>query len=270
MSDAPVYCRATLNYADDESSVAVETDILDGRAVDLPGWSVCGFELMNLATQVTDWTDESAVLSSHLDEAEGYARDLSGCDAVLFYPPLVRSRSAARIQPDLAPIQFVHSDYTEAYRSMIGDQDHPYHEVLKPSMERAGISAEDVRSASRVLTLQFWRNIGEPDIDYPLALCDARTVPRDRLQPVRVAEYGGLVTDFDAFAVAPPDHGEYDWYTFPHLSGDEVLVFRAFDSQCVERGEPFWTPHTSFRDPNMPPDAPGRKSVEARAVCLFN
>jgi hypothetical protein len=261
----PVYCRAGLRYVGD---LLVQTDIRNGRMVDLPGWEVCGFELMTLPTAVTDFAD-IGWHGVYAEEIERLVRQLTSCDAVVFYPPLLRSPEAAAASPDLAPIEFVHSDYTEAYRSMIGDTNHPYHRILEPSMARAGVTAADVRSARRVLTLQVWRNVGVRHMDRPLCFCDARTVPRSRLQPIRVAEYGGLVTEFDAFAVEAPRRDEYAWYTFPAMTLEEVVVFRAFDSECMARGEAFWTPHTAFRDPNAPPAAPGRQSVEARAICLF-
>ena len=269
MKQSSVYCRSIINYAGGEAPLSMAADIHDARRSDLPGWQHCGFERMQFASAVTDWADQAQLQSIYLAEIEAFARGLVGCDAVLFYPPLYRSRAAAAVQPDLAPIEFAHSDYTEGYQRMIGDPSEPYHAILKPSMERAGLDSAAVRRAKRVLTLQLWRNVGAPDCDFPLAFCDARTVPRERLVPIRVPEYGGLVTEFDAFALLPPSDDEYRWYTFPQLTADEVVVFRAFDSDCVAAKRPFWTPHTSFRDTTLPADAAGRESVEARAVCLF-
>lgn len=90
------------------------------------------------------------------------------------------------------------------------------------------------------------------------------------MTPIRVAEYGGLKTDFDAFAIAPPLDGSHKWYVFPDMTPDEVVLFRAYDSDRAASGEPFWTPHVSFRDPTRSADAPKRVSMEMRAICLFN
>ena len=151
---------------------------------------------------------------------------------------------------------------------MIRDRDHPYHQVLAPSMRRAGVTDDDVARCHRVLTLQLWRNIGPELMDHPLAVCDGRTVPRSQLAPVRIETYGGLETNFDAFVVLPPNaEAENRWYTFPEMNLDEVLVFRAFDSELASAEQPFWTPHTAFRDPHSIGSA--RHSVEMRAICLF-
>ena len=54
------------------------------------------------------------------------------------------------------------------------------------------------------------------------------------------------------------------------MERDEVVVFRAYDSERAEAGQPFWTPHSAFIDPVAGPDAPTRESIEMRAICLFN
>ena len=46
-------------------------------------------------------------------------------------------------------------------------------------MEAEKVSSADVESASRILTLQLWRNLGSDLMDYPLAFCDGRSVARD-------------------------------------------------------------------------------------------
>ena len=264
-----MYCRTPLNYSVDGVPFPIEVDVQDGRTVELPGWETCGFELMNFHSRVVDWRSSNEVEALHFDEVTYLCRKLTGCSHVIYYPPLLRSPEGAAAHPDLAPIEFVHSDYTESYRATIENPEHPYHRILEPSMARAGVTTETLCNASRVLTLQLWRNIGKPDIDYPMCFCDCRTVTREELEPIHVAEYGGLRTEFEAFAVAPTRNQEHRWYTFPEMAIDEVVLFRAFDSKCIEDGRPFWTPHASFRDPRQPENAPARKSLEMRAICLF-
>ena len=264
-----LYCRAPLNFASDTEMKTCEVEIRDGRAESDLRWEDAGFELMRHASAVDDWSviDDDSV---HYTEIGDLARSLTGCDATLYYPALVRDPENAAQSADLAPVALVHSDYTEGYRAMIEDGDHPYRAILKPSMERAGITGEDIAAARRVLTLQFWRNTGPTRPRHPLAFCDARSVSRDALHPLLVPEYGGVPTQFHSFVVAPPESGDAQrWFTFPDMRADEVVVFRAYDSERVERGEPFWTPHTAFEDPVAGPDAPPRRSVEMRAICLF-
>ncbi len=265
-----VHCEATLHYfdADAQALVPRTEPILDARAQPSDGWEASGFERIDHRSEVRDWKRVEGD-PTHDAEIEALARRFLDCDAVLFYPPLLRSPERARTTADLAPVQLVHSDYTEGYRAMLEDDAHPYRAILAPSLERAGLTGEDIRRAKRIVTLQFWRNVGPIEMSHPLALCDARSVPRNALTPIPVPSYAGVRTEFESFAVAPPADGQrYRWCTFPRLRADELLVFRAYDSARAEHGEPFWTPHTAFADPTVPEGAPLRESVESRAICL--
>ena len=189
---------------------------------------------------------------------------------MLFYPAIVRSRELGERHKDLGPIEAAHSDYNETYGPMLCDPEHPYLDVVQPSMDLLGFDRTRIADAKRILTLQFWRNIGPARPDRPLALCDTRSVRRDEFFDYRIESYAGQVTQFESLLLQPPSEpGSHRWFTFPEMSPDEVLVFRAFDSDRVAAGEPFWTPHTAFVDPTAGPDAPGRESVEMRAICLF-
>ncbi len=264
-----LYCRARINYFSvAEGPVPVEVDVFDGRAETGLSWQENGFELQTLPSVVANWDDQEAVDRVHYGEITDWATRTTSCDKVLFFPGLQRNPEAARERPDYAPIEFAHSDYTEDYGAMIANAEHPYHRVLAPSMTRAGVTSEDMKGLRRVLTLQLWRNTGPALMDHPIAFCDARTVPRAQLTPLRVESYGGVETQFDAFALLKSLGGSTNrWYTFPQMSVDEVVVFRAFDSDLVAAAEPFWTPHTAFRDPHS--DGVPRRSIEMRAICLF-
>jgi hypothetical protein len=48
---------------------------------------------------------------------------------------------------------------------------------------------------------------------------------------------------------------------------EEALVFKVYDS--ARDGRARFTPHTSFDDPQSPPSAPPRQSIEARALAFF-
>lgn len=272
---SPPYCRATLKYSGgtgDAEGVPVEEDIRDGRLAGdrLGGWQGCGFQLLSHVSAFSgaplhDWANKQTAY----DEIGALARSLTGCDAAILDPAVPRSREAGKRDPDLAPVRVAHSDYTENYRAMIQNPDHPYHRVMAPSMARLGLTTEDIVNAKRVVTLQFWRSVGPVNPDYPLAVCDARSVPRDALQLVHLASFADVATEYDVFMLrAPREIGQYHWYTFPRMTTDEVLVWRSYDSRCVELGKPFWTPHAAFRDPTVGADAPGRMSVEYRATCL--
>jgi hypothetical protein len=155
---------------------------------------------------------------------------------------------------------------------MVTEEGRPYQGFLLRVLEQHGLTQDDLRSASRLMLLQLWRNVGPVRPDHPLAFCDARDVTEpDRRISILVPEYGGERLDFEAFAFRPPAEGQVDhWYTFPSMHADEAVLLRTYDSACADAGRPFWTPHSAFRDPAVP-EAPEsrRASVEMRALCIW-
>ncbi|MEM7219566.1 MAG: CmcJ/NvfI family oxidoreductase [Pseudomonadota bacterium] len=264
-----LYATAEIGFLSATGVAPLAVDIEDGRsAPDAFSWQTNGFELRRLPSAVTDWNDATQHTGIHADEVTAFATAETGCDAVLFYPPLLRSPKAAQESADYAPIPTAHSDYTEDYGPMLGDTGHPYHALISPSMIRAGVDPGRIRDCRRILTLQLWRNLGPALMADPLCVADARTVPRDKLVPLRVETYGGHEAQFDAFGVLPADDdAPYRWVTFPEMQPDEVLLFRAFDSDRVAAQRPFWTPHCAFPDPRGA--GTPRSSIEMRAICLF-
>ena len=266
---AETYCTATLNYAGTEDYLPTRVDILDGRSADID-YDTTGFTLLNHRTAVEDWLDMDEVARIHEPEIKALAEDFLGCRHALVYPPLVRSPLAVKASSDYAPILSVHNDYTEDYRRMVTNPEHTYAGFLGPLLERHGLTYADVQGAPRISVIQFWRNIGDPHPDHPLAVMDASSSRRDEMIPIAVPVYAGMALDFEAFAVRPPEEtGAHRWYTYPGMALDEVLAFRTYDSACEDAGKPFWTAHTAFRDPLVGDDAPLRASVEMRALCLF-
>ena len=99
----------------------------------------------------------------------------------------------------------------------------------------------------------------------PLAVCDPTSVdPRHRI------DYEMLYPDRVGHNYALTHSPEHRWMYFPRMTEDEALVFSVYDSSTdhalSRRGFVF---HTSFDDPNSHPDAPPRRSVEARAVAIW-
>jgi hypothetical protein len=267
------YCDATFYYHDGLAPRGVDSPVLDARiAAGNLEFERSGFTRVDHRSNVTDWTDLDAVDRVYRPEMETFALDFTGCDVAIAYPLINRSLEMAETEPDYAPIEFVHSDFTDDYGPMATEPDRPYRQFLDPLLKGRGLGREVVEDASRLMVLQWWRNTGPVEADYPLAVCDAESIPRSRLIAETIPTYGGLRLDFQIFAVHPPAVGTTDtWYTYPQMSDDEVLVIRTYDSACVDQGRAFWTPHSAFRDPKVP-SAPEhrRASVEARALCIWH
>lgn len=269
MSEAIV--RADMNYVRDDAAQAVEVEIRDGRRQAPGRWEDCGFELRQHPSAVSDWDDPEEIARVHYPEIARLAQELTGCDHALVGGHIRRNpEQASDVHEDLAPITFVHSDFAPSYRDVICERyRHPSAEA-QASLDRAGITADTVDNAARMVIIQFWRNTGPEKMDFPIAFCDARTVGPDELAVIDVKDYAGGGIDFQALGIRmPPDPSKHAWYVFPNMRADEVVVFRTFDSAMVDPNLPFWTPHSAFRDPDVDIGQPSRRSIELRATCLF-
>ena len=264
-----IYARTTLNYLSGMEPTAIPVEIMNGRLAEV-SFDEHGFELVNHQSVALNLASRDQAEADHYTEIRAFAKARTGCDFVLFFPAVWRDPSSAAINEDYNPIQLVHSDYTEGYANVIRNRDHPYHQLMTRFMEAEKVSSTDVESASRILTLQLWRNLGSDLMDYPLAFCDGRSVARDELLPHLVETYGGVPTRFESFLVMAPTTQPcpHRWYIFPRMKRDEVVVFRAFDSELATAGRPFWTPHTAFLDPTLE-NAQPRESIEMRPICFW-
>ena len=272
-----IACRAEMNYLGENITVTIEDGRADpaltltaARLDDDAGWTRRGFALYRHRSSVTDWTDEDAIDQLHRQEIAVTAQALTGCTHALPYPAILRNPAMAETVADYAPIHFVHSDFTEDYGRMIGDPERTYQTFLGPLLASEGLPEDCVRTASRRLVLQFWRNVGPERADVPLAICDATTVPEHDLERSWVESYGGGSFGFETFGVRGDHADAHRWYTFPGMTKDETLLFRTYDSTLAERGEAFWTPHSAFLDPAIAPEETARRaSVEMRVLCLW-
>ena len=108
----------------------------------------------------------------------------------------------------------------------------------------------------------IWRSIGDRVESEPLALCDGKTIPEtgfirnERRYRDRTAETYHISYN--------PAH---EWYYFPHMTNDELLIFKVFDTS--QEVDVRFTAHTAFSDPNTNPNAPARQSIEMRALAFF-
>ncbi len=266
---AESYCWAPLNYPISFEVVEpVEVEIFNGRTAEF-SWERHGFELVEHVSNVQDWSQDAQIEAAYYAEMEALAKTLSGCDHALIAGHINRNPEAAEQHVDYAPIQYVHSDFTETYGRLIRSRYRESESNTSQALARAGIDVETVFDAKRILILQFWRNVGSSAMDLPLALCDARTAPASDLTSYHVPQYAGDAVPFDTYAVhAAQPQDRHLWYTFPQMGKDEVIAFRTYDSELAANGGHFWTPHTAFQDPCiMRPDA--RHSIEVRATCLF-
>jgi hypothetical protein len=226
--------------------------IRDGRPLrDEFALDVTGFEFIDHDTQVADFYDVEQIKSVYYPEIEALIKERTGASRVVVFDHTLRSgdedtRTEKKVRE---PVLSVHNDYTEwSGPQRVRD--------LLPEDEAEALLK------NRFAIVQVWRPIRNPIQSNPLAICDARTLSTENLiacerrYPDRVGETYRIA--YDANNV---------WYYFPQMRRDEALMFKVFESETDGRAR--FTAHTSFIDPNTPPGAPPRESIEMRALVFF-
>jgi hypothetical protein len=243
--------RPSLAYRYDSSAAADVSEIYAPRTVLIrdarrigASVDVQGFAWVHSPSSI-EFTDEDAITSLGRRDAADLVRDVTGAARVVVFDHTVRKRA-----PDAArqPSTRVHVDYTansapKRVRDLLGDEAEA---LLK----------------KRVAFINVWRAIRHPAADWPLALCDARTVlpedlvATDIVYPDRRGEIYGLT-----------HNPRQRWFYYPALELDEALLIKCYDS---DENAARFTPHTAFENPLTPPNTAPRESIEFRTIAFFD
>jgi hypothetical protein len=232
------------------------TPSLEGEGFQLAKWPsrVCGERQDELIAETLKPHKEPTPLQhDYWDETIPLIRQLSGAREVI-----PQDASGVRFSPRsdrkhwLGPAAWAHVDF-EA-----GEID----EMLRLALERAGRA---FKPFSRYVLYQGWRALSPPPQDYPLALCDGRTVAADDLVPIDyLQDAGGREGVVRSWGCRySPRH---QWWFFPDMTVDEMIVFKGFDST---RPDAPCTLHVSFDDKTAERPVP-RASYESRYFALFD
>jgi hypothetical protein len=148
------------------------------------------------------------------------------------------------------PVKGVHNDYTEnsaprRLRDIMGERE----------AER--------RLKKRWAIIQVWRPIRGTVLIDPLGICDGRTIPQQGFILLQ-RRYRDRIAEVYHIAHNP----EHVWFYFPQMERDEALVFKVFDSDDSKPTR--FTAHSAFDDPNTPPGAPPRESIETRTFAFWD
>jgi hypothetical protein len=241
-----------------------------------------GFAIYKYPANETLFTDDAAVREGYYQEVETLLREkLQGIKKVVIFDHTIRRRdkNASR-----QPVQQVHVDQTPG---------------AAEARVRRHLSPEEADQLvkGRYQIINVWRPIENPASDHPLAVIDWRTtspsdfIPTALLYPKRADSLDlddrgkervpdpqsytsteGYEVKGETMAVAPNDNHKF--YYQKDMTPDEVLMLKCFDSwgdgmPMGKKGLAVRTPHTAFVDPNTPPEAPGRQSIEVRCLVFY-
>lgn len=221
-----------------------------------------GFRLVRHATVLPDLNlieEDAEVDARYIEEMSALLKQLTGATLVVMqgggkkrYGPAATDRLAGL--KNALPALYPHGDTTDASAL----------ELARRIMEH--VPGMELGNVGRWAHINMWRSITPPPQDYPLAVCDARTLAKaDRELVVAHTEtrgIGEMSFDTTGYMYNP----EHRWCYFSNMTPDEVLVFKTHDSDPARARQ---VAHTAFRDETCPPGTPTRGSVEMRALVLF-
>jgi hypothetical protein len=212
-----------------------------------------GFALVRHKSATRDFYDDEEVKRVYYQEAVQLLKGVTGADRVHIFDHTVRRRVPGsedrRANAPRQPVPRVHVDHT----ARSGPQ--RVRDLLPEEAEQL--------LRGRVQIINLWRPIRGPLRDAPLAVCDARTVKpehlvaSDLIYPNRIGETYSVTFD--------PGHR---WFYVPDMHVEDVLMLKCYDSEADGRAR--FTPHTAFTDPNTPPDALPRESIELRTLVFHS
>lgn len=222
-----------------------------------------GFCLARHESRIADFRDVEMVNALYPDEVAEVARMLTGCDLVVPLGGQLRSPiiEGPGIQP---PAAEAHVDFTTKTANRIAAS---IYEKAAP-----GGPGYD-----RFIAFSLWRTFSPPPQDWPLALCDYRSVddadgvPNTKVDvdviPEGDALFAPIEGEEEMTAATIFKHSpEHRWYYFPDMVRDEVVFIKFHDS---DHGRAWRAPHTAFHDTSRP-DAKTRESYEFRAFAFFS
>jgi hypothetical protein len=220
-----------------------------------------GFVLVQHASSVADFgriEEDPDVDQRYVDEMTELLAQVTGADKV-FLLGGGKKRYGESATEELSPLlnakpaRYPHADNTDASSAEL--------------IAMIGMFVDDIDLAgySRHAMYNAWRAVSRPPQDIPLAVCDALTVrPEDEvtIRAVSLERSGEITHDTTGYRHS----ASHRWHYYPDMTRDEVLVFKAHDT---DPGRSRRVPHTAFADPSCPSGVATRASVEVRALALF-
>jgi hypothetical protein len=251
---------ASINTGTYESHVV---PIRNGRPVqDTFRTDTHGFEIVSHASAVGDFTNKAEVDAVYLDEVVGFIKLRTGADEVVPRGWVLRRSAAPAENASQPQAALVHIDYGPEGAEMTA----------------ARVYAEqfpDGPGYRRALATSFWRVFSPPPQDWPLALCDFRSLRDDEGVPNQLyfvdkvpddpfaeVDESKMITSGSEFHFNP----DHEWWYFPQMTRDETLFFVFHDS---DHSRAWRVLHSAFRDPTVDTDVP-RHSIEVRSFAFFH
>lgn len=219
-----------------------------------------GFAFARQVTQVTDFNDDAQLASIYTPEIETLVAAISGGSEAVVFDHTRRSTRASHREKygSRDPVPAPHSDYDDS--------------SARQRMHDKFGEAADERLRGRFAIVNVWRSMSGPVEQWPLTVCDARTIDEEFLISTRREAPIRPEPSFEYARPSATRHAAYDanhrWYYFPRMTQDEVMLFKNYDTRTD--GTARFALHSAFEDPHTPSDPAPRETIETRAFVFYD
>ena len=232
-----------------QATVLQPVNVKDARAIksDLD-LNTTGFNYYDLEAAVVDFHNDRLVRDVYYPQISEFAREATGASEVFLTNHLVRTEDTSNFNRAYA--RFVHCDYGIKTTQSVSET------LLK----NRGKNLSDYQGAE-FAWFNSWQPFDYPVERNPLCVLDARTLGEDD-----VLEYIYTANKAEFKSSMPMWKPEHQFYHVSRMQTNEAFLIKQLDTREVQAK---YCPHTSFDDPNSAEDAPPRRSIEVRMMCVF-
>jgi len=213
-----------------------------------------GFAFREFHSPFAEWDNDNTIRAEFYGDVEKFVREQVGAKRVIIFDHTIRAQSnVAQTRSEhstsrRAPVMNIHCDYTPN---------------SGPLRVRQLLPTEaDELLKRRVAFYNFWKPLRRPVEERPLAMCDVTTSREDEFITMKL-RYRDRDGEIFVMRYSP----QHRWWYFPHMTPDNVILLKTYDSATDGRAR--FVGHSAFEDPNTPPNAPMRESIEIRTMGFF-
>lgn len=214
-----------------------------------------GFDFVAHHSNVQNFYNNDEIRRVYYPEAERLLTEITGASKAIVFDHNVRDREQAQRGENNAkePVRRVHNDFT-------AKSGYSRAQIVLSSL---GVDNVEELLQKRFAIINVWRPIARPVQESPLAVCAASSIAQtdwvasDLIYRDRVGETYQVTYN-----------SSHQWFYFPQMQPDEVLLIKCFDSD--EKVPARFTAHTAFDDPTSSPNASPRASIELRSLVFYN
>jgi len=232
----------------------VEIENLRGNE-DSVSLDTTGFGFYRHSQKYTSFSDDAEIEREYYPESIELVKKLTGASRIVPFDHTIRRRRPGELDDSpqkRQPVPLVHVDQTAESSAARVNRHLP-----------ASDAPELLKHRFQIINL--WRPINRPAWDWPLALCDYRSIDRENDLVPSTLRY----PDRDGETLSVKYNPNHKWKYLKGMEPDEFVLIKCFDSKDDGKTA-ILTPHTAFDDLTKPEGAPLRESIELRLLVFYD